>query len=96
MILFQETVVVASNKITLLGSFSSFHCHFFFIFCEVQKTSIKWSLHIGLSIIKLLGTEFIISLHTFQCEHYSFLLLLESLIKYHKGDLAGHCSVKLY
>ena len=98
MLLFQESVVVVSNKITLLGSFSSFQFHFFFIFCEVLRTFIKWSLHILNWTIhhKVVGTEFIISLHTFQCEDYCFLLVLESLIKYHKGDLAGHCSIKLY
>ena len=42
-----------------------------------------------LSIIKLLGTDFIIS-HTFQCERYfSLLLVLEFLKKYHKGDFAS-------
>ena len=40
-----------------------------------------------------LGAEFIIS-HTFQCECYTFLLLvLKILKKYHKGDLAGHCPI---
>ena len=34
----------------------------------------------SVSIITLLGTEFIIS-HTFQCERYFFLLVLDSLIK---------------
>ena len=34
----------------------------------------------SVSIIMLLGTEFIIS-HTFQCERYFFLLVLDSLIK---------------
>ena len=60
-----------SNKITLLGSFSSF-----FIFSELWRPSIIWSLRIhkiGLSIIQLQGTEFIIS-HTFQCKYYFFCL----------------------
>ena len=43
----------------------------FFDFRELQRASIKWSLCIlnRTIIIKLLGTDFIIS-HTFQCEHY--------------------------
>ena len=44
----------------------------------------------GLSIIKLLGTELAIHFNT----SVTFILLvLEILIKYHKGDFAGHCSI---
>ena len=77
------------------NSFSSFQTFSFSV------SSVKWSLHI-LSIIKLLGTECIIS-HTFQCERYFSLRIMrlgggphhrvvgvgpEILIKYHKGDFA--------
>ena len=44
------------------------------------------------SIIMLLGTEFIISLH-FNARVNFLLLVLENLKKYHKGDFAGHCSI---
>ena len=50
---------------------------------------------IGLSIIKLFGTEFVVS-HTFQCSVTFLLLVLENLIKFHKGDFAGHCSTCRY
>ena len=51
-------------------------------------------LQLDSSIIKLLGTEFIIS-HTFHSERYfSFTCMscMENLIKYNKADFAGHCS----
>ena len=43
----------------------------------------------------LLGTEFILS-HTFQCERYFSFACPGNFEKYHKGDFAGHCSIKLF
>ena len=72
-----------SSKNTLLDSFSCFQI---FSFSVNSKRASK----IELSIIKLLGTEFIIS-HTF------LLLVMENLKKYHnKGDFAGLCSILLH
>ena len=53
----------------------------FLIFHELQRAS----------IIKLLGTEFIIS-HTLQCERYFSFACPGKLKTYHMGDFAGHCS----
>ena len=39
--------------------------------------------------------EFIIS-HTFQFERYFSFACPGNLMKYHKGDFAGHCSIYLY
>ena len=49
--------------------------------------------YIRLSIIKLLGTELLISHIHFNASVTFLLLVLENLIKYHKGDFAGHCSI---
>ena len=57
---------------------------------EEKKTHPKLD---SVSIIKILGTKFIIS-HTFLCDRYLFfLLVLEFDKKHHKGDFAGHCSI---
>ena len=44
--------------------------------------------YIGLSFIKLLGTELIIS-HTFQCKRYFSFACPGKFDKYHKGDFVG-------
>ena len=59
-----------SSKITILDRFSKFQ--FFFSFSVNSKVHLSngpYASYIGLSIINLLGTEFIISC-TFQCEFY--------------------------
>ena len=81
-----------SSKITLLDNFSSFQIFSFSINSKELLSNGPYASKMGLSIIKLLGTEFIIS-HTFQCERFFFLLVLENLMKYNKGDFAGHCCV---
>ena len=71
-------LLLVSSKVTLLDSFSSFQ-----IFRELQRVSSKWSFTHGLSIIKLQGTEFIIS-HTLQFERYfsfAFPVKFDSIIR---------------
>ena len=52
---------------------------------ELLLSNSPYASLIGLSIIKLLGTEFIINFN-------ASVAFLENLIKYHNGDFAGHCS----
>ena len=72
--------------------FQVFNFFLFYLNTHELLSNGPYASSIGLFLTKLLGTEFIIS-HTFQCERYFLLLVLEFLKKYHKGDLAGHCPI---
>ena len=63
----RRTNGTVSSKITLLDSYSSFFS--FSVNSKELLSNGPYASEIRLSIIKLLGTEFIIS-HTFQCERY--------------------------
>ena len=70
-----------SSKITLLSKFSSFQIFRFSVNSKELLSNGLYASKIGLSIIVLSGTEFIIS-HTFQCKRYfSFACPRKSIIK---------------
>ena len=75
---FRQNSGIVSSKSPFRAVFQVFK---FLIFHELQRAS----------IIKLLGTEFIIS-HTLQCERYFSFACPGKLKTYHMGDFAGHCS----
>ena len=62
-------LLLVSSKVTLLDSFSSFQIFGFSGNSKEFLANGPYASNIGLSIITLFGTEFIIS-HTFQCERY--------------------------
>ena len=71
-------------KITLLDSFSSFQFFSFSVNSKELLSNGPYASLIGLSIIKLLGTEFLIN-HTFQCERYSSFACPGNFDKVSKG-----------